>query len=262
MSTVTRGALRAEWIKLRSVRSTYLTVGIAIALGLGIGLLDVASIVHNWAGMTTADRMSFDPVGDSFSGFQFGELAFGALGVLAIATEYGTGLIRSTIAALPSRRQVFATKTLVLGAFALIVCEMCAFGSFFLGQAVLSGRGLDVGLGQHDVLRAVSFAGLYMTVVTMVGFGLGAVIRHTAGAMTAMVAIVFLAWPAARAVESFTSLPDRMLLVNAADALTATHRAIGAHSERIPSFGFACLDLALYLSVFLCLAAWRISCDA
>jgi ABC-2 type transport system permease protein len=262
MSTVTRGALRAEWIKLRSVRSTYLTVGIAIALGLGIGLLDVASIVHNWAGMTTADRMSFDPVGDSFSGFQFGELAFGALGVLAIATEYGTGMIRSTIAALPSRRQVFATKTLVLGSFALIVCEMCAFGSFFLGQAVLSGRGLDVGLGQHDVLRAVSFAGLYMTVVTMVGFGLGAVIRHTAGAMTAMVAIVFLAWPAARAVESFTSLPDRMLLVNAADALTATHRAIGAHSERIPSFGFACLDLALYLSVFLGLAAWRISCDA
>lgn len=261
MSTVTAGALRAEWIKLRSVRSTYLTVGIALALGLGIGLLDLASTAQNWTSMTTADRASFDPVGDSFSGFQFGELAFGALGVLAISTEYGTGLIRSTLAAVPSRRQVFATKTLTLGAFALIVCPVCAFVTFFLGQAVLSRRGLDVDLGQHDVLRAVAFAGLYMAVVTMVGFGLGAIIRHTAGAMAAMVAIVFLAWPAARAVESFTSLPDRLLLVNAADVLTATHPASGPHPERIPSFGFACLDLILYLAVFLTLAAWRISHD-
>jgi ABC-2 type transport system permease protein len=112
------------------------------------------------------------------------------------------------------------------------------------------------------VLRAVSCAGLYMSAVTMVGFGLGAVIRHTAGAMAAMVALVFLAWPAARAVESFTSLPDRMLLVNAADALTAIQPASGAHAERIPSFGFACLDLVFYLSVFLGLAAWRIGRDA
>jgi ABC-2 type transport system permease protein len=204
--------------------------------------------------VSVADRASFDPVGDSFSGFQFGELAFGALGVLAISTEYGTGLIRSTLAAVPSRRQVFATKTLVLGTFARIVCEVCAFASFFLGQAVLSGRGLDVRLSQADVLRAVSFAGIYMAVVTMVGFGLGAVIRHTSGAMAAMVALVFLAWPAVRAMESFTSLPDRMLLVNAADALTAIHSASGAHPERIPSFGFACLDLVLYLATFLGLA--------
>ncbi|MGH8960330.1 MAG: ABC transporter permease [Jatrophihabitantaceae bacterium] len=262
MSAQSSGAVRAEWIKLRSVRSTYLTVGIAIALGLGVGLLDIASTVHHWTSMTATDRTAFDPVGDSFSGFQFGELSFGALGVLAISTEYGTGLIRSTLTAVPSRRQVFATKTLVLGTFALIVCQVCAFGAFFLGQAILSRQGLDVGLGQPHVLRAVTCAGLYMAVVTMVGFGLGALIRHTAGAMAAMVAVVFLAWPAARAVESFTSLPDRLLLVNAADTLTATHPHSGPHPERIPSFGFACLDLILYLAVFLSLAAWRISRDA
>jgi ABC-2 type transport system permease protein len=262
MNAVLRGAVRAEWIKLRSVRSSYLTVGIAIALGLGIGLLDVAAVVHGWPSMTAADRASFDPVGDTFSGFQFGELALGALGVLAISTEYSTGLIRSTLTAVPSRRQVFVTKTLVLGAFALIVCELCAFGSFFLGQAVLSGRGLDVGLGQAGVLRAVSCAGLYMAVVTMVGFGLGALIRHTAGAMAAMVCLVFLAWPAARAMEGFSSLPDRLLLVNAADVLTATHPVSGPHPGRIPSFGFACFDLVLYLAVFLGLAGWRMSRDA
>jgi hypothetical protein len=155
-----------------------------------------------------------------------------------------------------------AVRLSLLGAVALVVCQVCAFGSFLIGQAILSRRGLDVGLGQHGVLRAVVFAGLYMAVVTLVGFGLGATIRHTAGALAATVALVFLAWPAARALEGFTSLPDRLLLVNAADALTTTHPATGAHADRIPSFGFACLDLALYLVVFLGLAAWRISRDA
>jgi len=262
MSAPLGAALRAEWIKLRSVRSTYITVGIALLLGLGIGLLDVISTVHNWSGMNAADRASFDPVGNTFSGFQFGELAFGALGVLAISTEYGTDLIRTTLVTVPSRRLLYTAKVLVLSVFALIVCETCAFSAFLLGQAVLSHRNLDVGLAHGHVLRAVGFAGLYMMVVTMVGFGLGAIIRHTAGAIAAMVAIVFLAWPAARAVESFSSLPDRMLLINAADALTATHPATGLHTERIPSFGFACLDLIVYLAVFLGIAAWRFTRDA
>ena len=69
-----------------------------------------------------------------------------------------------------------------------------------------------------------------------------------------MLALVFLAWPAVRATESFTSLPDRMLLVNAADALTAIHSASGAHPKPVPYFGFACLDLVLYLATFLGLA--------
>ena len=262
MRDLQRGALAAEWVKLRSVRSTYLILGIAVALGLGIGLLDVSSIVHNWPSLAPADRAAFDPVGDSFSGFQFGELAFGALGVLAITTEYGTGMIRSSLIAVPSRRRLIAAKTIVLASSALLTCQLCAFGSFFLGQLILSRRSLDVTLGQQHVLRAVVCAGLYMTVVTMVGFGLGAVIRHTGGAITAMTALVFLAWPAARAVESFSYLPDRLLLVNAADILTATHPVSGTHSERLPSFGFACLDLLLYLTIFLSVAAWRMSRDA
>jgi ABC-2 type transport system permease protein len=256
------GILHAEWIKLRSVRSTYVIIGLAIALGLGIGLLDVSSITHNWTTMAAADKANFDPVGDSFSGFQFGELAFGALGVLAISTEYGTGMIRATFAALPRRGTVFTAKALVLGAFALLVCEACAFVSFSLGQAVLSSKHLDVSLGDHNVLRAVTCAGLYMAVVTMVGFALGAIVRHTAGAMAAMFGLVFLAWPAARAVESFSYLPDRWLLVNAAEALATTHPPAGPHAVRIPSPATAALELAVYLVVFLGLGAWRVCRDA
>ena len=260
--SVPRGVLKAEWIKLRSVRSTYLIFGSAVVLALGIGLLDVWSIARNWATMTAADRASFDPVADSFSGFQFGELAFGALGVLAISTEYGTGLIRTTLTAVPRRGTVFTAKALVLGTCALVASELCAFVAFFLGQAVLSGPRLDVGITEHGVLRAVFSAGLYMAVVTMVGFGLGALIRHTAGAMAVMFGLVFLAWPAARAVEGFSYLPDRWLLVNAAEALVTTHPVTGPHAARIPSPGLAWLDLTLYLVVFLGLGAWRVSRDA
>ena len=263
MSTlaVPRASLRAEWIKLRTVRSTYVTIALAVLLGVGVGLLDVQSITGHWDTMTAADKANFDPVGDSLSGFQFGELAFGAFGVLAVSTEYATGMIRTTYAATPRRGTVFAAKALTLGAFALLVSQLCAFGAFGLGQAVLSGKHLNVSLGAHDVLRAVSTAGAYMTVVTMVGFGLGALIRHTAAAMTAMFALVFLAYPAARALEGYTYLPDHLLLTNAADVLATTHPPVGAHAARIPSLGFAYFDLALYVVVFLGLGAWRASRD-
>ena len=259
--TVRRATLRSEWIKLRTVRSTYLTLAVAAVLGLGVGLLDVSSIAGHWDTMTTADKAAFDPVGESLSGFQFGELALAALGVLAAATEYTTGMIRTTLAATPRRGALYTAKVLTLALFTLAVSQIFAFGAFFLGQAVLSGKHLNVGLADHNVLRAVSTAGLYMAVVTMVGFGLGTIIRHTAGAMTATFALVFLTYPAARALESFSCFPDHLVLTNAADVLATTHGPTGPHAARVPSLGFAYFDLALYLVLFLCLGAWRAALD-
>ena len=100
-----------------------------------------------------------------------------------------------------------------------------------------------------------------MVVVTLVGFGLGAVIRHTAGALTVMFALVFLAWPVARAVESFSYLPDRWLLVNAADALVSTHPPTGPNALRTPSLAMACLELGTYVVVLLAAGAWRANRD-
>ncbi len=262
MPAIPRTVLRSEWIKLRSVRSTYIALAVALLLGLGIGLLDVSSVAGHWPTMSAADKAGFDPVGDPLSGFQFGELALGALGVLAISSEYATGMIRATFTATPRRGVVFAGKTLTLGLLSLVASELCAFTAFLLGQAVLSRQRLNVGLGAPGVLRAVARAGLYLTVVTMVGFGLGAILRHTAGAMAAMFALVFLAYPAARAVEGYSLLPDHLLLVNAAGALATTAPPTGPHADRIPSLGFAAFDLALYLVVFLGLGAWRATRDA
>ncbi len=258
-----RSTVHAEWLKLSSLRSFALVLAVAVVMGLGLGLLDLASVVHHWASMTAADRAGFDPVGESFSGFQYSELALGALGVLAITSEYATGTIAVTLTATPQRSRVYAAKALVLGAVILVVAEACAFTAFLSGQRVLATRDLDVGLTDPHVLRAVICAGLYLATVTLVGFGLGAVLRHTAGGMAAMFGLVFLSWPVARAVEGFSHLPDRLLLVNIGDAITATRAAPpGPLADRIPTLGQAGAYLALYLVVFVALGAWRCARDA
>jgi hypothetical protein len=111
------------------------------------------------------------------------------------------------------------------------------------------------------VLRAVICAGLYMAVIALVGFGLGALLRHTAAAMAAMFALVFLAYPVARAIDGSSYLPDHLLLINAATRLATVNPPAGPHGGRIPSLGFALFDLALYLAVFLGLGAWRAQRD-
>jgi ABC-2 type transport system permease protein len=258
---MSRGLLGSELLKLRSLPSTYLVIAVAATVGLGVGVLEMASTAHHWLQLSPEDRAAFDAVADSFSGFQFAELAFGALGVLAISAEYATGTMRSTLVASPRRLQVYAAKVIVLILVVLPICLGSAFLAFILGQRALAARHLDVALSDPHVLRAVIGAGLYMVVVTLVGFGLGAIIRHTAGALTVMFALVFLAWPVARAVESFSYLPDRWLLVNAADALVSTHPLTGPNALRTPSLAMACLELATYAVVLLVAGAWRATRD-
>lgn len=261
-NSVLPALMRAEWIKLRSVRTTYITVAAALALGLGVGLMDVQSIAGHWATMSASDRAAFDPVGDALSGFQLGELALGALGVLAISAEYSTGMIRTTLTASPRRSLVYAAKALVLGGFSVFVSLLLAFVAFLMGQIVLRHQHLNVAITDMHALRAVTCAGLYMTVVAMTGFGLAALLRHTAAAMSAMFALVFLTYPIARAFEGTTSVPDHLTLANAADRLATLHPPTGLHAARIPSLGFALFDLVLYLVVFVGLGAWRVTRDA
>src|ERR1700712_1185265 len=110
----TTAQLRSELLKLRSVPSTYVVIVVAVCVGLGVGILEMTSTSHHWLQLDPQDRAAFDPVADSFSGFQFAELAFGALGVLAITTEYATGTMHATLVASPQRMQVYAAKLAAL----------------------------------------------------------------------------------------------------------------------------------------------------
>jgi ABC-2 type transport system permease protein len=187
-----RDVLAAEWIKLRSVRSTYLTLLFAAVAAVGVGYLVTRSQATHWATMTPQTRATFDRVSDSFTGLGLAQLAFGVIGVLAISSEYTTGLIRTTFAAVPRRRAVIAAKAAVVGALTVLAGELIAFATFFAGQQALSAGHLNVTLAHPGVLRGVLAAGLYLAVMAWVGLGLGAVIRHTAGVITAMIGVVFL----------------------------------------------------------------------
>jgi ABC-2 type transport system permease protein len=254
--------LRAEWLKLVTVRSTYIVLLVAVGLGLAVSWLDLAGTAAHWTTLTASDRAAFDPVADCFSGFQYSELAFGALGVLAISTEYATGGIRLSLTAVPQRGRLYAAKVVALAVPSLLICLTCAVTAFLVGQAILQPHHLNAGVTNGDSLRAVLAAGGYMTVLTMVGFGLGALIRHTAGALAALFGLVFLAWPMARAVESISYVPDRWLLVNAGDALVSSHGAVGPHAARVPSTGLAVVVLVTYAVVFLAAGALRAVRDA
>jgi ABC-2 type transport system permease protein len=184
-----RTVARMEWHKLRTVRSTWWILAVFAVSLIGLAVLVLGH--EGYARMSAADRASFDPVHDSFIGLVLGQLLFGALGVLAITTEFSSGMIRATFAAAPRRPLVLAAKAAVLGAVTLAAGELSAFAAFAAGQAALQAPAPHAALGQPGVLRAVLLAGAYPALIALIGLGLGALVRHTAGGICAVVFILF-----------------------------------------------------------------------
>ena len=180
--------IRMEWRKLRSVRSTWWTLAVFAAGMVGLAILvGLKAPAH--------PDPSYDPTEDGFAGLAIGQLALGILGVLALSTEFTSGSIRATFAAVPRRGWVLAAKAAVITAVTLVAGEVFALASFAAGQAAaraaLPHAGLHAALGQPGVLRAVLMAGAYPALIALIGLGLAALIRHTAGAISAVVGVVF-----------------------------------------------------------------------
>lgn len=180
--------MRSEWTKLRSVRSTYWTAIMAVLSTIAICVIVCAQWVHD---IHRHPGDSLDPVLSSLNGIYLSQIAVGALGVLLISSEYGTGMIRSTFAAVPQRRAVLSAKLLVFVGCALVVGEAVCFTAFGIGQAILHQVGVGVSIGHGAALRAVFGGGLYLAGIGLLGFGLGALIRHTAGALSALFGLLF-----------------------------------------------------------------------
>ena len=180
-----REVLVSEWTKLRSVRSTYWILLIAAVTAIGGSVILAASTAHS-------GHAPFDPLASVFVAWlEYPVLAVGILGALAFTSEYSTGEIRTTFAAVPQRRAVLAAKAGAVGLLTLCFSELLAFVSFFLTQAILSNHG-GLSLAQPGVAGAVLAAGFSLLVIAMVGLGLGAIIRHTAGAIAALPAVIYL----------------------------------------------------------------------
>ena len=178
-----------EWRKLRTIGSTWWIVAFFAVSMIGFAMLALSH--EGYAQMSAADRAAFDPTHDCFIGLILGQLLLGALGVLAITSEFSSGMIRATLAAAPKRPLVLAAKAAVLGAVTLAAGEVTAFAAFVAGQAVLQAPAPHATLGQPGVLRAVAMAGAYPALIALISLGIGAIIRHTAGAICALVGMVF-----------------------------------------------------------------------
>jgi ABC-2 type transport system permease protein len=219
------GAVRSEFTKLRSVRSTYWTIAALFIVSVGIAAIagaGIASNIHNnpqnKAGMdaTQASLIAF---------FELGQLIIAVLGALTITSEYSTGMIRTSLTAMPRRGTVYAAKLIVFTTVTLIISLVTSFVAFFVGQAVMSGSGVSASLFHSVTIPAnatmsppaggpgsgppvVTFSGtdvispgtvltaiigiaLFVTVVALIAFALGSIIRHTAGAITSAIGLMF-----------------------------------------------------------------------
>jgi len=183
--------LKSEWTKLRTLPSTWRTAVIAVTVSIGLGAILCNSQAHQWATMTAAQRATFDPTACSLGGFFLvGAVLLGTLGSRAVTAEYSTGMIRSTFTATPTRRRVLAAKAAIAAAFGFPVALLAAVVSFEVGQQALVGKHLQTSLGHPGVDRAVIFAALAVSLVAVMGVGLGGFIRHTAGATAALVLVI------------------------------------------------------------------------
>ena len=235
--------IRMEWIKLRSIRSTWWCVAVFVAGMIAFGVItSVSETPHDWATMDHAARASWDPTNSGFAGLAIGQFAAGILAILAITSEYSTGLIRATLAAVPRRRRVLVGKVAAVGALVLVASEVLAFITFFLAQFLLKSPVPHATLGQPGVLRAVLMAGAYPFLIAMMGIGLGMIIRHTAGTICTLVGIVFVIPLLAIALpESIRHEAEKFMpLLIAENSMTATKFPAGLAALN-PWVGFAVL---------------------
>jgi ABC-2 type transport system permease protein len=244
--------VRAEWTKLRALRSTWwcgLTAVVLIA-GLGAAIAGSGTAYHVSAANSAAKGVSA-----ALLGLLFAQLVIGVVGVLAFSGEYGTGMIRATLAVVPARLPVLWAKVIVLAGLVLPVTLLCAVVDFFAATAIEFSRGGSaISLTDPGVLREVVGASLYLTVVVIIGLALGALLRRTAAALSVFAAVFFVIPIVVGALPHTITGFAPYLPSNAGGALWGSPLTI-AHALS-PWAGFAVL--CGYAVVLTGLAAWRL----
>jgi len=245
-----RRVLRSEWAKLWTLRSTWITLGLGLVAILAFG--SIAAFRYKSL-TTTGGRMDPDfadatAVSLTLFGVRFGQLALGVLGVLFAAGEYSTGMIRSTLAAVPRRLPVLWSKAVVYGVVAFVVGVAGAFGGFLIADAVVSGTPAHMSLSDDGVVRALLGAGLYLGLVGVIGAALGVLLRSVAGGISVLVATLLLV-PGLLSLlpSSWQNNIGPYLPSNAGESLYALHHSTGmlsAGTGALVLLGWTVLALA------------------
>lgn len=187
------GSLRSEWTKIRSVRSTLWSIAVMAGIAIGANaLINWLAVNRRWSSMAPEERASLlaHPLDQVLAGpMSVIQFAVAVLGVMAISSEYATGMIRSTLQAQPRRMTVLGAKVAVLGAFMLLVGEALAFAAFLVGKSIIAAH-VPIHFDDPGVPRAIIGAGLYIAVLSLFSLAVGALLRHTAGAITAVLGLM------------------------------------------------------------------------
>jgi ABC-2 type transport system permease protein len=247
--------LVSEFTKFRTVRSTVWTLLVAVVLMIGIGALFSAVTASQYHTFGAADKATFNPVSTSLAGTMFAVVAFGVLGVLMVSGEYSTGMIRSSLTAVPRRLPVLWGKLAVFAGVIFSVSLIASGISFFLGQALLNGHDLGVSIAAAGALRSVIGAALYVTVAGLIGVALGTLLRSTAAGIATFAGVFFVIPPLAQLLPA--SVSDHLaqyLPASAGEAIWGGAR--GVTNALSPWAGFALL--CGYAAVLIAAAAWRL----
>lgn len=239
------GIVRAEARKLGTVRSTWWTLLAAVAANVAVGAALGALLPSH---LSSHQKSAIDTVRVSLGGLHLSQIAIGMLGVLAITGEYSTGMIRATLTAVPQRRPLLAAKILVLTASTAVTMTVACLGAYLAFQAFLpAGDPMHTTLADPAVLRAVIGAALYLAVLALLGFGLGALLRSSAGATAALLGVLFVpTLLAALLPQNWQDTIGGYLPMNAGDAVYSLRPE--AHMLRPwAGFGVFCLYSAVAL---------------
>jgi ABC-2 type transport system permease protein len=264
------GVMLAEWTKIRSVRSTVWTLIVFVVVSLGLTTLFTwltLNALNNGRGDARSSGIVTDPVNFILgTGLGLGQLAICVLGVLVITSEYSTGAIRAALLAVPRRYPVLLAKGLVFAALVIVVGEIVAFLSFFIGVALVNGHvvtlhgheagrvvsvqhTITVSLSQPGVLQAVAGSGLYLTVLGLFALAIGGLIRHTAGAITAVIGMVLVIFPLAGLLpSSWGAHVHAYLPTIAGQLITQDKPAAGQLLSAWQGFGVFCAWTVLLLA--------------
>ncbi len=243
--------VRSEWTKFRSLRSTLSTLIAAVALMIGLGAL--------LAAITANQPRSFGPVANpistSLTGTFIAQLAIGALGVLLITGEYSTGMIRSSLTAVPRRLPMLWGKLTVFAGAVFVTMLAASLTAFLVGQTLLSGHLPTATLSTPGALRSVVGAALYLTVAGITAVALGALLRNTAAAITTFVAVFFVIPPMTNLMPtSWTDHFVQYLPSNAGSVII--DGTFGVAHPLSPWTGLAVMSG--YAAALIGVAAWRL----
>jgi ABC-type transport system involved in multi-copper enzyme maturation permease subunit len=218
------GALASEWTKIRTVRSTYWTLFALLVISIGFTALACYATAHRGTHLGHGAQLGFDPTTRSLDAvIFFAPLVMMVLGALVMTAEYSTGMIRPSLTAQPRRGTVFIAKGIIFAVVALVVSFITAFAAFFIGQQLLKSTGHYATISDPNVLRAIVGTALYVSVIGLMSYAFGAIIRHTAGTIATMAGVVFVLRLVVEILPtSWTTDVTRWLPTTAGDALSST----------------------------------------